>query len=203
MELFARVYYPSRLRNFIAGPKEVDDYFEFAAFRNGEVISSHRRYGTPRVEIPWRDGGRPANHPRKRVKYLAALLKKWWYNNLYEAAEKILTARREAGYVIKSVESLLNVSRREGRPGRERILLFLINWLLPLFYAVRCFDPGMQAYLLGLYADLPPEKISSSLRGEAITLKNAMESQAFYESREMDSGEHRFWLEELKIPYGI
>jgi len=203
MELFARVFYPSRIRILYPHKGELEQFLRWVAYPQKSEKPESMPQNLPRLEIPWRKGGRPVNQPNKRIIYLAHLLEKWWYGNLFDETEKIIVERKNSRYVRGNINRLLQIRSATGNPGKERINIFLINWLLPLLYAVHNSDPGLQVYMLDLYWELPAEKIPNRLEEKSGKPENAMQSQCFYEWNEMQNGSHEYWLAELKIPYGV
>ena len=203
MELFARVYYPVRIRQLIHSKAMVEEILISAAFRDENKNSQSLLHHLPRLQVPWRNGGRPANNPERRIKYLSLLIQKFWITDIFKVTNDIIVERKKWDFILKQISDLFRVTDKKVNPGRGRLIVFIINWILPLMNAVHPDQPIFQQYLLDLYWSIPPETISRKLPDHIGNPVNAAESQGLFEWRERQKGDFKPWVGELRIPYGI
>jgi hypothetical protein len=202
MELFARIFPLSRLRN-IAQHYSVNRAFirGVALGEKTEDDNATRRL-LPRKTFVWQRTGRPANYPEKRLDYVADLFAKMQYVDFFAAIMSVLSARKESSYVLAALRKVMHIPGRRSAIGKERLLSYVINWLLPFGWLYHEENPAMQTYLLDLYWHLPPEKIRFSGLKHKAPATCAMESQAYTEYVEY-ARQHPLLLNEMYFAYGV
>lgn len=203
MEMFARVFYPSRVKQLHPDISTLKEFFRYAAFYKDKTPGVLKSNDLPRLKVPWRNGGRPANSPQRRIEYLSLLLEKFWDINLYNFAAKIIESRKDQKFILKEFYDFLRIDENDLNPGKMRIMRFIINWFIPLAYAVNTKNPAFQLYLLDLYWMFPPEDVSERMIKIFGKPANAAETQGYYEWEECKRGNMQYWLSEIRIPYGI
>jgi hypothetical protein len=198
MEAFARIYTPAVIRRLIRWPAEAERILQQAAFT---TTKGKQNMGLPIMDFIWKRGGRPATHPKERLRYLAALIKKYWQGNLWLHLREATSARTDSNEVRKKLGQVLHCEGVPANPGVACQRLFLSNGLLPLLFAEHLQNPGYRQYLYNLYFDMPAEAWTKSYKAANIHVGNVAESQGLREWLEQQRRAPFLWLAEEQKEY--